>query len=764
MSDVQFIDALIGTLAAPTPALPAALRAASALGTMAVQNASNVAITGGSISGTTISGVALDVSSAVQTYQGIDFLLAIDGGVLRKSGTGWYNVRDYGAIMDGSVHYLNSRYANLAAAQVDYPRATLASMTTETIDWHAIQRTIDVINANGRGGTLYSPWGLAVCIGPDSLELPLLSDLNGHPNYTASHMSVNIKGDGNAVSCWKFPNDTSGSPYDDNAYAIRCGPAAGERTAQTAGTRYQSGSGGQCPGYIEDICLWGPNVSNTLGAAGCNMSGICWAAHRSLNRVRIGSFYAGVDVVGDHTTFSDVKVYNCYYGWYINTNSISLYGDLHWTNKCATEFCRMACFGINYAGAIGTGTFTGRCFVGTSPFAFFREAVPASPAYTTQGSFLAQVRFDGLFMEQVGNFFCYDDNFRINGSMASTLDKCEWNTCSFNHNDSYKLTSIAFGRGFFYCGNINGGSINNFTSWSTSGMSQACIKVTGTIYAELRITGDIEAMFAGLGSTELLAIGNTQDASFLRLEHINGNASCGPWKGCMKPVYNGNTVTSGNVLCRLFDGVKQMAVTDLTITNRPFVGIARKTQNTPVSNTTFIPVAEEGEGVPVTTTGTASIQYGKKIAPATPGAVTDSFGPGDGLYVGYTEIASGRLTFRKADPIIIDRWFRTITPLTSLALTLTRAHHGQVILMNNAAGSVITVPETLDPGFWCEIIQNTANGITFSAGSGATLKGATAMSAINSRALLLVETVTTVYVPGSSPTAATGATWLATVL
>jgi hypothetical protein len=49
------------------------------------------------------------------------------------------NVKDFGAIGDGLSHPLSSKYATLAAAQVDYPFAT---SLTEQLDWAAINKSI----------------------------------------------------------------------------------------------------------------------------------------------------------------------------------------------------------------------------------------------------------------------------------------------------------------------------------------------------------------------------------------------------------------------------------------------------------------------------------------------------------------------------------------------------------------------------------------------------------------------------------------------
>lgn len=56
------------------------------------------------------------------------------------------NVKEFGAIGDGTAHPLSERYASLAAAQVVYPHAVAL---TDQIDWAAIQGAINSLPATG---------------------------------------------------------------------------------------------------------------------------------------------------------------------------------------------------------------------------------------------------------------------------------------------------------------------------------------------------------------------------------------------------------------------------------------------------------------------------------------------------------------------------------------------------------------------------------------------------------------------------------------
>lgn len=59
-----------------------------------------------------------------------------------------FNIDDFGAIGDGTLHPLSERYNTLAAAQLDYPFAT---SLTSSIDWAAIQAALNQANALGVG-------------------------------------------------------------------------------------------------------------------------------------------------------------------------------------------------------------------------------------------------------------------------------------------------------------------------------------------------------------------------------------------------------------------------------------------------------------------------------------------------------------------------------------------------------------------------------------------------------------------------------------
>jgi hypothetical protein len=66
---------------------------------------------------------------------------------------GRINVRDYGAIGDGSSHPLSDHYGTLADAQLFYPHATSLS---DEMDWAALQAAANAATAAG-GGRIHVP-------------------------------------------------------------------------------------------------------------------------------------------------------------------------------------------------------------------------------------------------------------------------------------------------------------------------------------------------------------------------------------------------------------------------------------------------------------------------------------------------------------------------------------------------------------------------------------------------------------------------------
>ena len=66
---------------------------------------------------------------------------------------------------------------------------------------------------------------------------------------------------------------------------------------------------------------------------------------------------------------------------------------------------------------------------------------------------------------------------------------------------------------------------------------------------------------------------------------------------------------------------------------------------------------------------------------------------------------------------ILDKVVTVVVSTTTLTLSR-ELHHGKTLLFQNAAGCTVTVPNNLEPGFTCILIQDAAGQVTLSAGGG----------------------------------------------
>lgn len=102
------------------------------------------------------------------TWTALQAKVALEGAVARvtdkwrglalRSKFGWHSLThkqidayEFGAICDGASHPLSERYADLAAAQVDYPFLIASDYPSAEIDWAAIQAALNVHKEDGGG-------------------------------------------------------------------------------------------------------------------------------------------------------------------------------------------------------------------------------------------------------------------------------------------------------------------------------------------------------------------------------------------------------------------------------------------------------------------------------------------------------------------------------------------------------------------------------------------------------------------------------------
>ncbi len=346
---------------------------------MAFQNSSNVNITGGTIIGVAgISGSVNGNSTFISTNSNTSRSLATRGAET-------INVRDFGAIGDGSSHPASTKYGSLAALQAVYG-TTISGVTvalTQELDWLGVQLAINTANTSG-GGTIYSPPGSFVYTNSNSV-----SDGSGTLTFpTAGPFSqtgsVSWQGSGFGYM-HNWPNDLGSGKF-----GVLC-----------AG-RTNNGS----MGFFADLTLNGPGVGTTLGSSSTNMTGIGTNDRRSMHRVSVGGFRVGIDIVGGQFFWEDVlcgQFANCYYGIYYNTPNTGNFGNCQFNRVLSSGL--MAAVGVHHTALVGDSVFIS-CFFGTSPYGFFKETNSGSP---TQSAVLYGCEFFSPQFESIGNAVICDD-------------------------------------------------------------------------------------------------------------------------------------------------------------------------------------------------------------------------------------------------------------------------------------------------------------------------------------------------------------------
>jgi len=310
---------------------------------------------------------------------------------------------------------------------VVYPSALSLS---EEVDFNAIRRAVEVATAAG-GGTAYVPTGTYIMNNVNSqitLQFPTCSP------QAQTGQQVNLQGDGLQATLLKWPVDygTTGSQF-----AVSMGDPNSSFASPGTG-RY---SNRFWYGFFMDFAIIGPNQSVVRGSVSANLSGLAWGARRFIKRIRIAGFYAGLDVVGDWTSFEDSYFENCFYDMYFPYQSSFLYGDLIFT-KCSFGNAARANISIGARGYMGA-KFDG-CFIGSAPYCFNMEATTqgVSPDNRTN---VTSTSFSKCLFENFGNAWIGDDNAAAatggSGTAAFqwqevTLEDCYWSINSGNRDNT----------------------------------------------------------------------------------------------------------------------------------------------------------------------------------------------------------------------------------------------------------------------------------------------------------------------------------------
>lgn len=151
----------------------------------------------------------LSTNTAIVTPHASDFV-----GLWKKistvAGGQYLNVKDYGAIGNGSSHPLSRYFATLAAAQAVYPAA---GALTDELDWAAIQKLLDLCKLSFR--TTYIPAGTYVINKP--IVMPGWCNLYGEGQYCtiikniAATAGIRVTGDRSSLKDFKVIGNATGT-------------------------------------------------------------------------------------------------------------------------------------------------------------------------------------------------------------------------------------------------------------------------------------------------------------------------------------------------------------------------------------------------------------------------------------------------------------------------------------------------------------------------------------------------------------------------
>ena len=308
------------------------------------------------------------------------------------------NLYAFGAAL-GTGLKLSDKYTTLSAAQGVYPHATAL---TNTIDWCAAQGAVNAAAAAG-GGTVYLPARTYAWDQP--LVIPPAFESSGG----TTGAQVNILGDGKVSTIITATTD-----FGAGSYLMCCGPA----TATVANGQGRFANNATFIGYCQGFALLSPYTQIVKGqppmpqgsTTTIKMSGFGWGARRELRNIYIANFYAGLEIVGDHTRFDDVICEENFYGLYFANPNTSLYGDLIFT-KCAFSGA-FAGIGVHPNASVN-GQFNS-CYFGSQPVAFVKEAGAGNNALLTS------CKFSRCQFENLGNGLFRDLNAYGGAGTSST--------------------------------------------------------------------------------------------------------------------------------------------------------------------------------------------------------------------------------------------------------------------------------------------------------------------------------------------------------
>jgi hypothetical protein len=298
-----------------------------------------------------------------------------------------FNVKDYGAIGDGTAHALSTRFASLAAAQVVYP---FALSTAQQIDWCAITAAILAANAAiidpSRTSAIYMP------------QAAYRTDAE----VVATGAKTNIYGDGKEASVIQ-PLTDFGKGY----YALRPDILKAEhfeiRGIGVSGPTHTSSPGGPAPCKMHGLLLAGGNCST-------------WD-------VRASYFYRGIEFAADHSSVYDTICSSNYLGlfWGLDRNAEADQYIGGGSNFASNIFSSWACKGSNMIGGVSADS----AHLGDGPYGIYGESSTPVAGPTTVanvgGSTGAPFTAGGTFFYFYAPLYGVVDEAMVSAASAATV-------------------------------------------------------------------------------------------------------------------------------------------------------------------------------------------------------------------------------------------------------------------------------------------------------------------------------------------------------
>lgn len=313
-----------------------------------------------------------------------------------------FNIKNYGAIGDGNSHPLSGLYANLAAAQVDYPHAT--ALTNE-LDWAATQKALNLAGVNG--GRVVSPVGWYRF--DQELVIPEM------PNADDGWNAVDILGDGMRNTVWEWRDDLGAGKF-----AIR----PPDQVNSYMRTK------------ISDITFYGPRDFDALDTKPSNMDGVAVAHRYLLDRVAVQWFRAGISVLGDHSNFYHCEISKNYYGVYWAGDATNR-GDHNFVS-CDINGNKRANLAVHPLNTIDAAFFMG-CHMGFAPHAILAEQDNGGNVRSLAA--LSNTSMIDCSFEAIGNAIFYAEGALTdyNGIVTTYFSQC-----SGTQDNNYKISANPF--------------------------------------------------------------------------------------------------------------------------------------------------------------------------------------------------------------------------------------------------------------------------------------------------------------------------------